>query len=71
MVKTSEPAIKIVTLHKRNGIDTLGPKGKEARWHAVDLGVPQPYGLPVESRHLTRQTPKAERGNPVWLPGNG
>jgi hypothetical protein len=65
MVKTSESAIKTVTRNERNWIDTLAPKGNGARRHTVGRGVPQSNGFPVQSRHLTRQTLEAERGNPA------
>jgi len=68
MVKISESAIKIVIPEQAEVATTLEPKRYWRREQRFLYALSWPIRLPVYSRHLTRRTLQAERGNPVSLP---
>jgi hypothetical protein len=67
MVKISEPVIKIVNMNKRKWLARL-TKRYRRRVERLCFAFSWPIRFPVDSRHLTQRTSRAERGNPVSFP---
>lgn len=67
MVKISKSVIKTVTANKWKWLIHLNQKVSEIG-KVVAYMPSWPISFPVDSRHLTQRTLKAERGNPVLLP---